>query len=683
MLISRYILRTSFFLLLLIGQASLLAQNYLYPVATGSSWSRNVYIGIEQQDFESMKNAPAIEGAPAFSKIFTEFKASYLKYQLYNDSIFKSMPRDMWIDMFSRRSKNYSLSFEQNNLCINEIRDYFEKGDCPDAAYDSLFVWTRNLYHSNINDIFFEEQLLEILIPHYEARLDVEHLIFCYICAGMVQYQAYRMGDTRGEALSELYFHKVLSYADDIATFKNPAIPYYIISAFINICILHTHFNNVSLSMSRNITNRMEQLYRQPEVKALFKKDKELKEFAEWSIDIYHYRGIMAYINKKMNLPQLRDQLYASYKQLKDQHKGILRNMKHRYYAKLEYDDLLIEAYMGNKTWDDAYAEFEQLLLSDPDFSLTSKPTSQSRINYLHNLFESQMYILERTSLDFIKKKSIVKKMIDYIISVLKGYDHTMYTIEKGKILSNIATKPEVIKYLTVDERRDLVFRLIVVEQPVTYIHVSVVAHLSQIITSHLIDAHPEYFVGFPNINTPENAIAMRDQLLDYAYQSAIFHDLGKIFMPSIINNCFRKLTNHEFELIKMHPELSKPFFDIDPLFKPYMDVALGHHKWYDGDGYPASFKNRQSPYFPIINIVTLADCLDAATENIGRNYHRPKSFDTVIEEFDNEASTRYDSHVVSFLRDDKDTYNELKEIIEKGRYDFYYKLYQSYLYNK
>lgn len=630
-----------------------------------------------------MKNAPAIEGAPAFSKIFTEFKASYLKYQLYNDSIFKSMPRDMWIDMFSRRSKNYSLSFEQNNLCINEIRDYFEKGDCPDAAYDSLFVWTRNLYHSNINDIFFEEQLLDILIPHYEARLDVEHLIFCYICAGMVQYQAYRMGDTRGEALSELYFHKVLSYADDIATFKNPAIPYYIISAFINICILHTHFNNVSLSMSRNITNRMEQLYRQPEVKALFKKDKELKDFAEWSIDIYHYRGIMAYINKKMNLPQLRDQLYASYKQLKDQHKGILRNMKHRYYAKLEYDDLLIEAYMGNKTWDDAYAEFEQLLLSDPDFSLTSKPTSQSRINYLHNLFESQMYILERTSLDFIKKKSIVKKMIDYIISVLKGYDHTMYTIEKGKILSNIATKPEVIKYLTVDERRDLVFRLIVVEQPVTYIHVSVVAHLSQIITSHLIDAHPEYFVGFPNINTPENAIAMRDQLLDYAYQSAIFHDLGKIFMPSIINNCFRKLTNHEFELIKMHPELSKPFFDIDPLFKPYMDVALGHHKWYDGDGYPASFKNRQSPYFPIINIVTLADCLDAATENIGRNYHRPKSFDTVIEEFDNEASTRYDSHVVSFLRDDKDTYNELKEIIEKGRYDFYYKLYQSYLYNK
>lgn len=678
---SKQLLRLFLFFTILMGQGSLLAQNYVYPVATATSWSQSVFTEVERQDLESMQQAPAIEGAPAFSKIFTEFKASYMKYQAYNDSIFKAMPQDQWIDMFGRRSKNYSTSYEHNNLRINTIRDYFSKENCPDAAYDSLYFWARDLYHHNINDIFFMEQLLGILIPHYEAQMDIEHLIFCYSCAGMVQYQAFRMGDDKGETLSELYYHKVLSYADDMATFQNPVNPYYIISSFINVCILHTHSSNVSLSMSRNIANRMEQLYKMPEVKAMMKKDAMLAEFADWSIDIFHYRGIMAYIHKNMNVPQLRDQLYESYKQLRNRTKGNLRNLKHRYYAKLEYDDLLIEAYMGNMSWDDAYAGFEKLLHTEADFSLTGKTTSQSRINYLHNLFESQMYILERTSFDFSKKKSIVKQMLDYIIKVLKKNNHLMYTIEKGKILSNLATKPEVIKYLTANERRDLVFRLIVVEQPVTFVHVSMVARLSQIITSHLVDAHPEYFVGFPNVKTPENAIAMRDQLIDYAYQSAIFHDLGKISMPSIINNCFRKLTDHEFTLIKMHPELSKPFFDIDPLFKPYMDVAMGHHKWYDGDGYPASFKNRQSPYFSIINIVTLADCLDAATENIGRNYHRPKSYNTVLEEFDNEASTRYDSHVVKFLLDDKETYNELKDIIEKGRYNFYYKLYQSYLY--
>lgn len=683
MFLSKNLLRLFLFLFLIISQGSLLAQNYVYPVATGTSWSRSIYTEIERQDLETMHNAPAIEGAPAFAKIFTDFKASYMKYQAYNDSIFKDMPQDQWIDMFGRRSKNYSNSYEQNNMRINELRDYFSKGQCPDAAYDSLYFWTRNMYHNNINDIFFMEQMLDILIPHYEAKMDVEHLIFCYTCAGMVQYQAFRMGDAKGEALSELNYHKVLSYADEIATFSNPLNPYYIISSFINICILHTHSNNVSLSMSRNIANRMEKLYKQPSVKAMMKKDSELTEFADWSIDIFHYRGILAYINKNLNVPQLQDQLYESYKQIRNRTKGNFRNLNHRYYAKLEYDDLLIEAYMGNKTWDAAYAEFEKLYHSDADFSLTGKPTSQSRINYLHNLFESQMYILERTSFDFMKKKSIVKQMLDYIIKVLKANDHLWYTIEKGKILSNIATKPEVIKYLTANERRDLVFRLIVVEQPVTFVHVSMAAHLAQVITSHLVDSHPEYFIGFPDVETPENAIAMRDQLIDYAYQSAIFHDLGKISMPTIINNCFRKLTDHEFELIKMHPELSKPFFDIDPLFKPYMDVAMGHHKWYDGDGYPATFKNRQSPYFSIINIVTLADCLDAATENIGRNYHRPKSFNTVIEEFDNEASTRYDSHVVKFLLEDTETYNELKNIIETGRYSFYYKLYQSYLYNK
>ena len=118
MVMSRTLLKVFLFLLLLIGQGSLLAQNYLYPVATGTSWSRDVYTEVERQDLETMHNAPAIEGAPAFSKIFSDFKASYMKYQAYNDSIFKNMPQDQWIDMFGRRSKNYSDSYEQNNMRI-------------------------------------------------------------------------------------------------------------------------------------------------------------------------------------------------------------------------------------------------------------------------------------------------------------------------------------------------------------------------------------------------------------------------------------------------------------------------------------------------------------------------------------------------------------------------------------
>ena len=149
--------------------------------------------------------------------------------------------------------------------------------------------------------------------------------------------------------------------------------------------------------------------------------------------------------------------------------------------------------------------------------------------------------------------------------------------------------------------------------------------------------------------------------------------------MPTIINNCYRKLTNHEFDIIQMHPEKSLPFFAIDESLKKYQDIALGHHKWFDGDGYPPKFKNRKSPYFPIICLVTVTDCMDAATENIGRNYHTPKSFETVMQEFDELSGTQFNPKLISFIMSNKDVYEKLKQHVSTGRYDNYYKLYTRY----
>ncbi len=150
--------------------------------------------------------------------------------------------------------------------------------------------------------------------------------------------------------------------------------------------------------------------------------------------------------------------------------------------------------------------------------------------------------------------------------------------------------------------------------------------------------------------------------------------------MPSVVNNCIRRIFDHEYNILTLHPQKSIPFFDIDPSLKDYRDIALGHHKWYNGRGYPATFDNRQSAYFPMISITTVCDCLDAATENIGRNYHHPKPFETVLKEFIKDAGTRYHPDIITFIRSDKETQAKLKKIVSDGRYEHYYKMYSSYL---
>lgn len=655
------------------------AQDYIYSVTVGTSWARDVFPAQERiQRAASMKKQNQIPGAPNFAKTFLDFEYDYKRYNSYNDSIFFHLSHEEWIEMFKRRALKYSQLYSKNNMAIASLKDYFIDETVPEIAYDSLYYWTRHLFFRNANDIFFYEQLMDILLPHYEEKQDIEHLVFCYLCSGMYNFQCSRMGDKESEMRSELFFHKIMNLTDRFAEFKDPLNRYYLISAFVNLSLLHAQSGNISLNESLQLEQSMQKLYNMPDNQAVLKKDSLLNEYTKWSIDLFRYRGILTYISHGNNIPEQRDRLYKSYCDVRKE-LGISSTMKNRYYGKLEYDDLLIEAFMGNMSWDDAFNTFNQKWDNDPEMiKKTGVPII--KINYLYNLFESFTKLLDNTSFPEQQKSTIMKERLSEVLDMISRYEHDKYPFEKGKILANIACEPSILKYLTTQEKEDLLFRLIVVEQPTTYVHTSMVADLTRELTEGLIDKKPEFFIGMPGYETVEDVQQKRNELIEFTYQSAIYHDLGKISMPTIINNSFRRLTDHEYDIIQLHPDKSRQFFTIDPYLKQYQDIALGHHKWYDGDGYPAKFKNRKSPYFPIICIVTLCDCMDAATENIGRNYHTPRSFDDVMKEFADLSGEQFHPELIDFIETDRYTYKKMKLVVDDGRYDNYYKLYMRYM---
>jgi len=655
------------------------AQDYIYSVTVGTSWARQEFPAQERAQRKLMaENNKTIAGMPPIAKTFMDFEYDFRKYNTYNDSIFFPLSHQEWIDMFKRRSLKYSQFYSKNNRNIAMLKDYFVDSVVPEAAYDSLYYWTRHLLFRNTNDIFMYETLMDILLPHYEEIQDVEHLMFCYLCSGMYNFQCSRMGDKDSELRSELYFHKMMNLADRFASFKDPLNRYYLISAFVNLVVLHAQSGNVSLQECQDLANSMKRIYADPASQTVLKGDSLLNEYAKWSIDVFRFRGIFNYISQGRNLPELRDQLYQSYCDVRKE-VGATSHLKNRYYARLEYDDLLVEAFMGNITWDKAFEIFAKMLAEEPDFkNKTDLPTY--KINYTYNLSESYITLLEHTSFSREKKGRLMKDHIASLLDIISRYEHNKYPFEKGKILSNIACNPKVLQYLSEDEKNELIFKLIVVEQPVTFVHVMMCADLTRILAEAMVEKKPGFFIGVPGYQTEEDVKANKEKLVELCYRSAIYHDLGKISMPTVIENSFRRLTDHEFDIIKMHPEKSRQFFAAIPSLKPYQDVALGHHKWFDGDGYPASFKNRKSPYFPVLCIVALCDCMDAATENIGRNYHTPKSFEKVMDEFNSLAGEQFHPALVNFIMDEPEVYAHLKQVVSDGRYDNYFKLYQRYM---
>ena len=71
----------------------------------------------------------------------------------------------------------------------------------------------------------------------------------------------------------------------------------------------------------------------------------------------------------------------------------------------------------------------------------------------------------------------------------------------------------------------------------------------------------------------------------------------------------------------------------------------------------------------PIIDIILCADCMDAATDSIGRCYHRGKTFDEFLSEVEPELGAHYAAWLWPLL---KKADADVRELLSEGRKETY-----------
>ncbi len=99
-------------------------------------------------------------------------------------------------------------------------------------------------------------------------------------------------------------------------------------------------------------------------------------------------------------------------------------------------------------------------------------------------------------------------------------------------------------------------------------------------------------------------------------YLAATVHDIGKITVPAEILTKPSKLTDSEFEIIKVHPEAGYQVLkDID-FPGPIAQIVRQHHEYLDGSGYPLGLKGDEILIHS--KILTVADIVEAMST------HRP-----------------------------------------------------------
>lgn len=129
-------------------------------------------------------------------------------------------------------------------------------------------------------------------------------------------------------------------------------------------------------------------------------------------------------------------------------------------------------------------------------------------------------------------------------------------------------------------------------------------------------------------------------------YYAALLHDVGKIGVRREVINKPGRLTDEEFEEIKLHPVLG---YQILSSIKesPYLSVgARYHHERYDGRGYPDGLAGEDIP--ELARIISVADAYDAMTSN--RSYRNALDDERVRNEIVNGIGKQFDYQFAAIM---------------------------------
>lgn len=147
----------------------------------------------------------------------------------------------------------------------------------------------------------------------------------------------------------------------------------------------------------------------------------------------------------------------------------------------------------------------------------------------------------------------------------------------------------------------------------------------------------------------------LADDYIEYLFQCAPLHDIGKVGIPDGILLKPGRLTPEEFEVMKTH--VLKGVAIVDGMARDFgletmphaamlRNIVAYHHENYDGSGYPHGLRGRAIPLEA--RITSVADVFDALTS--ARPYKQAWSNDEALRYLQDHTDAKFDPDCVAAL---------------------------------
>jgi diguanylate cyclase (GGDEF)-like protein len=129
---------------------------------------------------------------------------------------------------------------------------------------------------------------------------------------------------------------------------------------------------------------------------------------------------------------------------------------------------------------------------------------------------------------------------------------------------------------------------------------------------------------------------------------AGLFHDIGKIGVPSEIITKPAPLTEEEMELMKQHPEIGERILAPVAFLQALRPIIAACHERWDGKGYPSGMAGEDVPL--AARIIFVCDAFHAMTSD--RPYRAAMPHDEAIRRLLEAAGTQFDPEIVRVFVD-------------------------------
>ena len=215
-----------------------------------------------------------------------------------------------------------------------------------------------------------------------------------------------------------------------------------------------------------------------------------------------------------------------------------------------------------------------------------------------------------------------------------KTYSEAFSTVE------NVLTSVREGKSVEVTPVKDTVGEIVhrVMEDNNVYMPLSGIRDIDNYTFHHSVD------VCIYSLITGKGLGLSVNELTDLG-MGAILHDIGKCKVPLEILNKPGKLTDEEFQIMKLHSTYGyEILYNSEGFTKRIADIAHQHHERWDGSGYPSGFKEMEIDVFA--RIVAISDVYDALTAD---RCYRKKDLPNVVAEYIlNNTGKQFDSELAN-----------------------------------